>query len=49
MREANIPLEVQWVDIDFYDRYRDFTSDPQNYPMDQVKQFLSDLVSSCEL
>ncbi|EJD51399.1 hypothetical protein AURDEDRAFT_135087 [Auricularia subglabra TFB-10046 SS5] len=40
MREANIPLEVQWVDIDFYDGYRDFTNDPQNYPMDQVKEFL---------
>ena len=35
---------VQWVDIDFYDRYRDFTSDPKNYPMERVKEFLSFLV-----
>ncbi|KZV94354.1 glycoside hydrolase family 31 protein, partial [Exidia glandulosa HHB12029] len=46
MREANIPLEVQWVDIDFYDGHRVFTSDPQNFPMDSVKQFISDLASN---
>lgn len=46
MREANIPLEVQWVDIDFYDGNKDFTNHPQNFPMDKVKDFLKELKSN---
>jgi alpha-glucosidase (family GH31 glycosyl hydrolase) len=27
----NLPLDTQWSDIDYLDRYRDFTYDPVNY------------------
>ncbi|KAF7976546.1 hypothetical protein HWV62_6195 [Athelia sp. TMB] len=32
MREANIPLETQWTDIDIYDALRDFTVSPSSHP-----------------
>ncbi|KAJ3503798.1 hypothetical protein NLJ89_g8272 [Agrocybe chaxingu] len=43
MREANIPLEVMWNDIDLYHAVRDFTSDPVNYPGDKVREFIREL------
>ncbi|KAF9218886.1 glycoside hydrolase family 31 protein [Gyrodon lividus] len=43
MRAADIPLEVQWTDIDLYHAYRDFTTDPVSFPPEEVRQFVEDL------
>ena len=44
MREANIPLEVMWNDIDLYHAIRDFTTDPVSFPAGEVRAFIDDLV-----
>ncbi|KAF8154898.1 glycosyl hydrolases family 31-domain-containing protein [Crassisporium funariophilum] len=46
MREANIPLEVMWNDIDLYHAVRDFTSDPVSFPGDEVRAFIRDLAQN---
>ncbi|THG93044.1 hypothetical protein EW026_g8076 [Hermanssonia centrifuga] len=46
MREANIPLEVMWNDIDLYDAYRDFTVDPVSFPAEEVRAFVRELASN---
>ncbi|EJD44910.1 hypothetical protein AURDEDRAFT_166092 [Auricularia subglabra TFB-10046 SS5] len=43
MREANIPLETIWNDIDLYHNKRDFTTDPANFPGDQLRAFIKEL------
>jgi len=40
---AQIPLETQWMDIDYMQDYRDFTTDAKNFPMDQVASFVNTL------
>ncbi|KAG9389879.1 Glycoside hydrolase family 31 [Carpediemonas membranifera] len=39
----DLPLDVVWFDIDYMDKYRDFTFDPVRFPHDQVKAFTNKL------
>ncbi|RKP16814.1 glycoside hydrolase, partial [Rozella allomycis CSF55] len=41
-----IPLETMWVDIEYMDGYRDFTFDPQRYPVQVVRKFVDKLHSN---
>lgn len=40
---ANIPLDTQWMDIDYMQNYRDFTFDSSNFPTSEVNSFVSSL------
>ncbi|KAJ3574598.1 hypothetical protein NP233_g1666 [Leucocoprinus birnbaumii] len=46
MREADIPLEVMWNDIDLYHAVRDFTTDPVSYPGEGVRAFIKELAQN---
>jgi alpha-glucosidase (family GH31 glycosyl hydrolase) len=45
-KTAAIPLETQWMDIDYMQDYRDFTWGSANFPADKVKQFVDTLHSN---
>ncbi|KAF2168529.1 glycoside hydrolase family 31 protein [Zasmidium cellare ATCC 36951] len=42
-KDANIPLEALWNDIDIYDLYKDFTSDNNTFPAAGMQQWISEL------
>jgi len=44
--KAELPLEVQWLDIDYMDRYLDFTIDPVNFPQSGMDKFIDRLHSN---
>ncbi|KAH9934091.1 glycosyl hydrolases family 31-domain-containing protein [Epithele typhae] len=46
MRDANVPLEVMWNDIDLYHDYRDFTADPVSFNAEEVRTFIRELGSN---
>ncbi|KDQ51365.1 glycoside hydrolase family 31 protein [Jaapia argillacea MUCL 33604] len=46
MRNAGIPLEVMWNDIDLYHAVRDFTSDPVSFPGDEMRAFIEELAAN---
>ncbi|KJZ71519.1 hypothetical protein HIM_09057 [Hirsutella minnesotensis 3608] len=41
--QANIPLETMWTDIDYMDRRRVFTLDPERFPLDTMRSLVSHL------
>lgn len=43
---ANIPLDVQWMDIDYMQNYKDFTTDAVNFPLSEVSAFADTLHSN---
>lgn len=42
-REANIPLECVWNDLDIYDLYRDFTNNQVTYPIPAFTEWIESL------
>ncbi|KAF6844826.1 alpha-glucosidase [Colletotrichum musicola] len=40
---AEIPLETMWTDIDYMDRRRVFSLDPERFPLEKVRQLVSHL------
>lgn len=40
---AGIPLDTQWMDIDYMEAYRDFTTDPSNFPLSEMSTFVASL------
>eukprot|EP01114_Cavostelium_apophysatum_P008877 TRINITY_DN2179_c0_g1_i4.p2 TRINITY_DN2179_c0_g1~~TRINITY_DN2179_c0_g1_i4.p2 ORF type:complete len:897 (-),score=121.06 TRINITY_DN2179_c0_g1_i4:67-2757(-) len=44
--EAMIPLEAMWTDIDYMNKYMDFTFDPVRFPPAEMKQFTDQLHSN---
>ncbi len=40
---ANIPLDTQWMDIDYMEDFRDFTLDAKNFPPAEVSTFVEQL------
>ncbi|KAH0250735.1 Alpha/beta-glucosidase agdC, partial [Aureobasidium melanogenum] len=42
---ADIPLEVMWTDIDYMDSRRVFTTDPERFPLEKMRELVSTLHS----
>lgn len=42
-KEVDLPLECMWSDIDYMDRYMDFTVDSATYPLVRFRKFIDSL------
>lgn len=42
-KEVELPLECMWSDIDYMDRYMDFTVDAATYPLVRFRKFIDSL------
>ncbi|KAF9581414.1 hypothetical protein BGW38_001583 [Lunasporangiospora selenospora] len=42
-RESNLPLDGVWIDIDYMEKFRDFTYDPLRFPQSRVKALADNL------
>ena len=40
---ADIPLQTQWMDIDYMDKYLDFTLDPDSFSLNDMTAFIDGL------
>jgi alpha-D-xyloside xylohydrolase len=40
---SSIPLDTQWMDIDYMEAYKDFTTDPVNFPQAEMTRFVDEL------
>lgn len=45
-KQAGIPVETFWSDLDYMDQKRDFTFDPESYPLEKFQGLLNKLHSN---
>lgn len=42
-KKAKIPLDTMWNDIDYMEKYKDFTNDPVRFPLKEYRSFVDEL------
>lgn len=47
-KQHAIPLETQWIDIDYMDAWKDFTFDSVNFPQERMLQFSNNLHANAQ-
>ncbi|KAF9986810.1 hypothetical protein BGZ65_006199 [Modicella reniformis] len=45
-KQENLPLDGMWIDIDYMDKFKDFTFDEVRYPKARVQAFARELASN---